>query len=312
MERIEYSKYGEPEVLKILEVSEPRINGDNKLLIKVLYSSLNAIDWKNRRGHFRLVSGIIKPRTKQGFDVVGVVVSKSENLSDFEIGEKVVGQFGNLTGGALSEYVILTNEQAVIAPDNVDIRELGAMPMAGTTAWQALFENAKLKPGDKLLINGGSSGVGHLAIQIAKAYGAEVTSVSSNRNLEFCKNIGADYTIDYTKEDFTKLNKKFDIVFDVVFNSSLKKVKPILNPTGVYIVTTPSPRLLYDMLWSKQAKLVSVRPNTKALKDICRLMAEGKVSVHIDKVYGIDEVVEAHKYVEQSRTKGKVIIKINE
>ncbi len=310
MRQVNYYKYGDAEVLKVVETSQPKLKGDDKILVKVLYSSLNAIDWKNRKGHFRLVSGFIKPRTKQGFDIVGIIVAKSENVTGYEINEKVIGQLGNLTGGALSDYVLLSTKQVVKAPSNIPNEQLGGLAMAGTTAWQALFENASLKAGDKVLINGGSSGVGHLAIQIAKAYGAQVTSVSSTKNIDFCKKLGADYTIDYTQEDFTTLDAKFDIIFDVVSNSSFKKVKKILKPKGIYIGTTPTPRLLIESLLTKQAKFVSVRPNKKALSDLSRLLEKGWLNVQIDQIYVLEEIVDAHKYMELSRARGKVIIKV--
>jgi NADPH:quinone reductase-like Zn-dependent oxidoreductase len=311
MKQVRYTKYGEADVLKIVDVPKPRIKPKNTILVKVNYSSLNAIDWKNRKGNFRFVSGLIKPRTKQGFDVVGVIVDKSENLTEYKIGDKVIGQLGNFTGGAFSEYVILSANQFIKAPTNIPDEQLGGLGMAGVTAWQALFEKAALKPGDKVLINGGSGGVGHMAIQIAKAYGAEITSVSSKSNFGFCKEMGADYTIDYATEDFTKNNKKFDIIFDVVFNSSYSKVKNILKPNGIYIGTTPSLELIKDILFTKRAKFVAVQPNKNALNDIARLIINNSLLVKIDKIFNLNEIVEANKYVEKSRTKGKVIIEID-
>jgi NADPH:quinone reductase-like Zn-dependent oxidoreductase len=207
---------------------------------------------------------------------------------------------------------VVEKSQIIIVPNEIDKEQLGGVPMAGTTAWLALFENAQLKKGQSVLINGGSSGVGHFAIQIAKAYGATVTSVSSAKNMDFCRSIGADYTIDYQKEDFSKLNRKFDIVFDVVFNSSFNKVKNILTSKGCYIGTTPSLQLIFDIITFRRAKFVSVRPDTKVLTDIVRLMKNKEVTVHIDRVFPLEEVVEAHKYMETSRTVGKVIIKIEQ
>lgn len=311
MKQVNYKKYGNSNVLKVVDVPKPVIKNKNSLLVKVKYSSLNAIDWKNRKGQFRIFSGLLKPRTKQGFDVVGIVMDKSFDVTDFEIKDKIIGQMGNFTGGALSEYVILTTKQAIKAPSNIPDEMLGGLALAGATAWQAFFENANLKKDDNVLINGGSSGVGHFAIQIAKAYGATVTSVSSGKNLDFCKSLGADKTIDYTKEDFTKLNDKFDIIFDVVFNASLKKVKNILNPKGIYIGTTPTLRLIMDKTFTNQAKFVAVRPNKKALTDLSRLMEDGLLTVKIDRIYNLEDIVEAHNYMEKSRTIGKVIIKIN-
>jgi NADPH:quinone reductase-like Zn-dependent oxidoreductase len=310
MKQVVYKKYGQAEVLKIIDTPRPIIKRKNTILVKVSYSSLNAIDWKNRKGHFRLVSGLFRPRTKQGFDVVGIIVEKAKNLTKYEIGDKIVGQLGNFSGGAFSEYVILTTNQFIKAPENIADEQLGGLGMAGVTAWQGLFEKAALKSGDQVLINGGSGGVGHMAIQIAKAYGAEVTSVSSKSNFEFCKKIGADYTIDYKTEDFTKKNKKFDIIFDVVFNSSFSKVKNILKPNGIYIGTTPSLELIKDIFFMKSAKFVAVQPNKTALNDLARLITNNSLLIKIDKIFDLNEIIEANRYVERSRTIGKVIIKI--
>ena len=311
MRQVQYDKYGNADLLKVVEIPSPHISENGQILVKVIYSSLNAIDWKNRKGDFRFVSGLLRPKTKQGFDVYGVVVDKSSDITEIDLNDRIVGQLGNMQGGALSEYVLLKTNQFIKVPNSLSGEQLGGLPMAGTTAWQAFLTNTKIKSGDKVLINGGSSGVGHLAIQIAKAYGAEVTTVSSTKNIHFCKSLGADKTVDYSTEDFTKLKEKFDIIFDVVFNSSLGKVKKILAKDGVYIGTTPSPRLLLDIIMNKQAKFVAVNPNITALKDLVRLMDKGLLKVHIDKIYGLSEIVEAHRNIEKSRTCGKVIIEID-
>lgn len=310
MKAVVYERYGDPHVLRVAEVAAPVIQKPHQLLVKIAYSSLNAIDWKNRRGDFRMVSGLWGPRIKQGFDFVGFVTEKADDVSDIQVGDRVVGQLGNFVGGALCEFVVVDASQVVVVPRALDSQQLAGMPMAATTAWQALFENAHLTAGQSVLVNGGSSGVGHFAIQIAKAYGAEVTSVSSGKNTAFCRRMGADTVIDYEKEDFSRLNRTFDVVFDVVFNTSYQRVKHLLTPTGCYIGTTPSLRLLSDIVFLRRAQFVAVRPNQKALADIVRLMEQGKVVTHIDRVFALDDIVEAHAYLQQSRTVGKVIVKV--
>ena len=310
MRQVVYNKYGSSDVLKVKDTDKPSLKNKNSLLIKVHYSSLNAIDWKNRKGDFRIASGLFKPRTKQGFDVVGSVENKSLDVQEFSIGEKIVALLGNFEGGALSEYITIKKENAVRIPEGIDMKEMAGIPMAGITAWMALVKSGKIKQGDNVLINGGSSGVGHLAIQIAKAYGAEVTSVSSTKNLEFCKALGADTVISYQTEDFLTRNEKYDIIFDVVFNKSLKKTRHLLTKKGIYIGTTPSITMIKELLLTKQAKFVSVKPNKEALTDLLRLVQENKLVVKIDKEFVLDNIVEAHNYIEQSRTIGKVIVKM--
>ena len=172
-----------------------------------------------------------------------------------------------------------------------------------------------LVSGSHILINGGSSGVGHYAIQIAKAYGGVVTATCSGKNFDFCRALGADNLINYRKEDLTEKGTQYDIIFDVVNNLSLERVKHIMKPNGVYIGTTPTPTLLWSILKSslnsKKAKFVAVKPNTVALSDICRLLEEGKLKTKIDKIFSLSEIIESHRYSELSRTCGKAIIQIN-
>ncbi len=315
MKRVEYFKYGKPDVLRVNEVNKPKLS-KGEILVKVMASSINAIDWKNRQGRFRYVSGLLKPRTKQGFDVAGLVEDTGYGISDIQTGDRVIGQLGNFQGGAFAEYVLLKNNQYCLAPPEISFLELAGIPMAATTAWQALFENAHLVSGAHVLINGGSSGVGHYAIQIAKAYGATVTAICSGKNFEFCRALGADTLIDYQKEDFTNKETQYDIIFDVVNNQSLEKVKRIMKQNAVYVGTTPTPNLLWSILksslTSKKAKFVAVRPNTKALRDISRLMEEGRLKTKIDKIFSLSKIIESHRYSELSRTRGKVIIQISE
>jgi len=310
MKQVLYSKYGNSNVLSVEEVDKPKIGKKNSILVRICYSSLNAIDWKNRKGDFRLVSGLVSPRTKQGFDVVGVVEEKSKDIENFDVGDRVVALLGNFTGGSLSDYIVLKTDNVVKIPKGIPLKEVAGLPMAGTTAWLALVKLGGLKKNDKVLINGGSSGVGHLAIQIAKAYGAEVTSISSTKNLDFCKKLGADFTISYQNENFLEYKSTFNIIFDVVFNASYKKTQHLLSQDGIYIGTTPTVAMITELLRYKRAKFVAVQPNAEALKDLLHLMNENKLKVEIDKEFLLNDIVEAHNYIEQSRTVGKVVINI--
>lgn len=315
MKKVSYKKYGNSQVLKINDVDIP-VPTKNEILVKVMASSINAIDWKNRKGRFRLVTGLIKPRVQQGFDISGIVEKVGSNISDIHRGSRIIGQLNNFKGGAFAEYAILKKGQYIEAPSKIPFLNLAGLPMAATTAWQALLKNANLKENSMVLINGGSSGVGHYAIQIAKAYGAKVTAVCSTKNLEFCYSLGADYCIDYTKSDFTKQKIKYDIIFDVVNNKSLKNVRNVLQRKGIYIGTTPTLQLLTSILFSmfsgKKAQFVAVQPDIKALKDILNLVLKKKLDTIIDKTFPIDKIVEAHDYSEQSRTVGKVIISMKD
>lgn len=311
MRKVTQSQYGDASVLKIIECDKPRITKKGQVLVKVRYSSLNAIDWKNRKGLFRIFSGWFSPRTQPGFDIVGSIVGKSEDVKDLMLGDKVLSLLGTLNGGAFSEYVVLNAEYAIKIDSNMDEAVLGGLPMAASTAWMALVDNGKLKQGDKVLVNGGSSGVGHYAIQIAKSFGAEVTAVSSGKNERFCTELGADYTVNYQNEKFTEKTERYNIIFDVVSNSSIREVKQILAPHGTYIDTNMSFSLMKDLLIHRQAKFVSVHPDRKVLQEIVWMAEADKLRTRIAKIYLMDDIIEAHKDLEQSHTVGKIIIKVH-
>ncbi|MCE8595714.1 zinc-binding dehydrogenase [Bacteroides fragilis] len=309
MRKVSFDYCGEADVLQIKEMPYPHIKGKNKVLVKTLYSSLNAVDWKYRRGYFRFVTQFLS--TNLGYDIVGEIVEKSDNLSNYRIGDIIIGLLPTLIGGTHSEYVVLTLGQFVVIPSIDDLKEIAGLPMAGVTAWMALVKKANIKEGQKVLINGGSSGVGHLAIQLAKIYGAEVTSISSGRNEDFCRSIGADHTINYQQRKISSLDDKYDIFFDVVSNSSIREVKPILNTGGVYVDTNISFTLIRDMLFNSHVKFVYVHPHVEALTELLNFVMAKILKVHIDKVFKFEEIIEAHQYIEKSRTVGKVIIEFD-
>ncbi len=311
MKKVIYNKCGDPDVLKIVDIDKTNLKVQkDEILVKMLYSSINAVDWKYRRGHFRFFTKMFN--TNLGYDIVGEVVNVSENVSQYKKGDIILGLLPTLKGGAHSEYALLSENQCIPVSSTMDLKELAGIPMAGITAWISLIQKAKLRKGQSVLVNGGSSGVGHLAIQLAKAYGAEVTSVSSGKNELFCKELGADYTINYETKDFRKSSKKYDIIFDVVSNTSINEIKPILNPGGYFVDTNISFSLVKDMLfYPSKVKFVYVYPYKKALTDLYRLVKEKKIRVHIDKTFSLNQIVNAHKYAESSRTTGKVIIDIS-
>ncbi len=310
MRRVEYEEYGEPDVLKVVAVAEPRLSKGDQVLVQVAASSINAIDWKNRQGRFRLVSGLIRPRTRQGFDLVGRVVEVGGEVSRLQPGDWVIGLLGNLVGGAFAERVVASENQLTKVNRNGDIHSLAGMPLAASTAWIALFEKGDLKPAKRVLVNGGSSGVGSYAIQIARAHGAEVTAVCSSANGEFCEELGAHRVIDYAVGDFVRSDSTYDIIFDVVNNRSLREVKRILAMEGNYIGTIPVPRLIREIMTSPRAHFVAVRPDKNVLACLVQLYEQGTLRTPVDRVYGLSEIVDAHRYAERSRTRGKVIIEI--
>lgn len=304
MKKLSIRKYGDAGVLYLKELDIPILKSSNKILVKVLHSSLNAVDWKYRKGYFSLFTRLF--RTNLGFDVVGEVIDSS--TSSCRKGDLIMGLFPNLQGGAHSEYVVLNEGQFITISPQMNIIELAGLPMAGITAWLALTKKAKIKKGDKVLINGGSSGVGHIAIQLAKYYGAEVTSISSRKNQEFCMKLGADYTISYQDTDIVTLEKQFDIVFDIVANLPIIKVNQILASKGYYINTNISLRLIVNMIFCRGIKFVYASPRIDGFTELYKLIKSQKIRVHIDRIFLFNDIIAAHQYVERSRTTGKVII----
>src|SRR5947207_11128206 len=227
MKAIVYCEYGSPDVLKFEDVEKP-VSNDNQVLIKVRAASLNALDvymirdaWLNR-----LIFGLRKPKdTRLGRDVAGQVEAVGKNVTEFKPGDEVFG----ICRGALAQYACASERGLVMKPANVTFEQAASIPLAGLTALQGLREG-KIQPGQKVLINGATGGVGTFAVQIAKSLGAEVTAVCSTRNVELVRSIGADHVIDYTKEDFTKSDERYDLIFDCVSNHPLSTCRPILNP----------------------------------------------------------------------------------
>lgn len=234
MKAIVYCEYGSPDVLKFEDVEKP-VPNDNQVLIKVRAASLNALDAYVIRDTWlgRLFFGLRKPRnTGLGRDVAGQVEAVGKNVTQFKPGDEV---FGISHTGSLAEYAVTPERALVIKPANVSFEQAASLPVAGLTALQGLREG-KIQPGQKVLVNGATGGVGTFAVQIAKSLGAEVTAVCSTRNADLVRSIGADHVIDYTKEDFTKSDQRYDVIFDNVGNHSFAERRRVLNPKGICVL----------------------------------------------------------------------------
>src|ERR1700757_3312355 len=232
MKAIVYCEYGPPEVLQLKEIEKPT-PADNEVLVKVRAAGTNPLDGMHT-GRARIVTGLRKPRlTGAGTDFAGTVEAIGKNVTAFKPGDEV---FGAKTG-AFAEYVCVRDDRAIVSkPSNVTFEEAGSVAVAATTALQGLRDKGKLQAGQRVLVNGASGGVGTFAVQIAKAYGAEVTGVCSGRNIDLVRSIGADHVIDYTKEDFTKSSQRYDLIFDNVGNHSYSERRDILTPNGICVM----------------------------------------------------------------------------
>lgn len=315
--------YGSPDVLRVEEVARPAV-ADNQLLIRVHAAALNPLDWHFMRGTpylVRLMAGFGRPDdVRVGVDFSGTVEAVGRRVSRFKPGDEVFGG----KHGAAAEYVSVAEDGAIaLKPANISFEQAAAVPIAAITALQALRDQGKIHAGEKVLINGASGGVGTFAVQIAKAYGAEVTGVCSTRNLDMVRAIGADHVIDYTREDFTRSGQRYDLVFDTVGNRALLDYRRVLTPTGIFVGVGgesrdnwigPMRRWLDARMLapfvSQKLRMFLAELNAPDLTVLAGLMREGKVTPVIDRRYGLDEAADAMRYLEKGHARGKVIISV--
>lgn len=315
MKAVVINRYGDPDVLEYQDIEKPAIKPD-QLLVQVRASSVNPVDWKVRQGHLQLLSGFKFPLL-MGADLSGVVVEIGSQVTQFQPGDEIYTFLNPLKGGAYAQYAPVPASSAAKKPANITHEQAASVPIAGLTALQALIDLGTIKPGQKVLINGASGGVGTFAVQIAKALNAEVTGVCSTKNLELVKSLGADFTIDYTQTDFTQQGVQYDIIFDTVGLKSFATCEKSLFPEGVYISTLPNvddfaPVVVSWLLPGKKAKLVLAEPKSRDLEILRILIESGKVQPVIDRTYKLSEVVEAHTYSESGRAVGKIVLSVED
>lgn len=317
MRAITFSRYGSPEVLELTDIEKP-FPKEDEILVKVHASSVNIAEWYAMTGLFlaRIGNGIIKPKdTRLGVDFAGVVEEVGNKVTDFRPGDEVFGG----RSGAFAEYVTLRKAIAH-KPANVTFEEAAAVPTAGITALQGLRDHGKIQPGQKVLINGASGGVGSFAVQIAKALGAEVTAVCSTQNMEHARSLGADQVIDYTKEDFTRSGQRYDLLLDVNGRGSWFDYRRVLAPEAkVVIVGGPRTPVIGPLSHVVQMKIASLgskrkvaffvaqfnREDMGVLKD---LLESGKVKPFVERTYPLSKIADAMRHLGGGHAKGKIVI----
>ncbi|MCW5911433.1 MAG: NAD(P)-dependent alcohol dehydrogenase [Cyclobacteriaceae bacterium] len=303
-------QYGGPEILQLEEVEKPSLKDDH-ILVKVMANSANPADWHIIRGKpffARFSFGLFKPKDKiPGADFAGIVEAAGNHVMHVKAGDSVFGE--SLNGGAFAEYICVPANVCAAMPEGIDFPTMASVPVAGLTALQALITHGQLKAGESVLINGSSGGVGHFAVQIAKAYGARVTAVCSGRNIEFVKALGADHVIAYDRENIRQHNGNYDLVIDTNGNLSHKDFTR-MGQRGVLVGFTTVSRMIPVLLKSAFSKFPLVqftaKANTKDLETLASLVKEGKINVHIEKTYSYKEIPQAISYIEAMRTRGKV------
>jgi len=315
-------RYGPPSVLESSEVEIP-LPGRGDVLVKVGAASVHPGDYFVMTGEpyiLRLVFGLRRPRHGvPGMDLAGVVAAVGKDVTDLRPGDEV---FGWSTAGALAEYACVPADHLVPVPANVPVVHAAAMPTSAMTALQALRNIANVGPGQTVLVTGASGGVGSFAVQIAKAFGAEVTGVCSIRNVELVHSLGADHVIDYTRTDFTRAEKRYDVILDNVEAQPLVAVRRALAPTGVLIPNSgrggrwlgPIPRIVKARVLSgftrQQLKPFTSIGKRQDLLTLADLLATGQVRAVIDRTYALDDAADALRYVAAGHTQGKVVITI--
>lgn len=327
MQAIVHHEYGTAEVLRLEEVDRP-LPGENQVLVKVHAAAVNPLDWHYMRGTpyvMRILgAGILRPKsTRLGADMAGRVVAIGRKVTRFRPGDEVFGT----ARGALAEYVLASEDRIVLKPDPLSFEHAAAVPVAALTALQGLRDKGHLQAGQKVLINGASGGVGTFAVQIAKAFGAEVTGVCSTRNVERVRSLGADHVVDYTKDDVTRGSARYDVILDNVGTRPLAEFRRVMTPDGTYVLIGgggpddgrwigpmlgPLKALLYSPFVSQEFVSLLAAINTADLGVMRDLMTGGKVRPVIDRTYPLRGVPDAIRYLETGRARGKVVITVEE
>ena len=313
MKAFVWEKYGPPETLRMAEVEMPTPEAD-EVLVRVLAVSVNPADWHSLRGKplfSRATLGLLRPKHKiLGVDIAGQVEAVGSDVTQFKPGDGVYANLLDHGYGGFAEYVSVPADVMSLKPANLSFEEAAAVPMAAVTALQGLRHHGEIRPGHKVLINGTSGGVGTFAVQIAKSYGPEVTGVTSTRNIDLVRSLGADHVVDYTRDDFTRAGRRYDLIFDTVGNRSVSDLRRALAEGGKASVTgfTSVAKMMGTSLrGGKDIAMVKAQVTTKDLELLSELIEAGKVRPQIDRRYPFAEIPAAIAYLEQGRARGKVV-----
>jgi NADPH:quinone reductase-like Zn-dependent oxidoreductase len=327
MKAIVRERFGSPDVLQLKEIEKPAPNDIRGVLVKVYASSVNPADRYDVNGMsfalrlvlplFRMGVGVRRPKEPQvGMDLAGTVEAVSSNVTQFKPGDEVygVGYHG------YAEYAVARENRVALKPKNRSFEESAAVPIAGFTALQALRNHGHIEPGKKVLINGAGGGVGTFAVQIAKSFGAEVTGVTNTQNLDMVRSLGADHVIDYTKEDFTKNEKRYDLICDIASAHSPSSYKRIMNPNGICVIVGFRDKVISRLIYfvirkrfstgDKKFKFFVAKSNQEDLAFMKELMEAGKITPVIDRRYQLSETPQAIKYLGEGKARGKIVITI--
>lgn len=318
MKAVVYTRYGSPDVLRIADVQTP-VPKVGEVLVKVCAVSLNGSDWEVLRGKplYSRIGAPFRPRRHiLGSDIAGRVEAAGPGTTLLRVGDDVFADAFSHLGG-FAEYVCLPETALARMPAGMTHEEAAALPQAGAIALQGILDKGRVQPGDKVLINGAGGGSGMYAIQLAKLHGAEVTGVDNGEKLEFMRRLGADYAIDYTREDFTRNGRTYDVILDLAAHRSVFAYRGSLSPGGRYLYVGGSVATLLQTLLlgpligrarDKKLRLLVVRQGVQNLAQLVELCQAGKVATHIDRRYELTDAPEALRYFGEGHAKGKVVV----
>jgi NADPH:quinone reductase-like Zn-dependent oxidoreductase len=321
MRAIVQTEYGSTDMLSLKEIDKPAVS-DNNVLVQVHAASVNSGDWHLMRGTPYLIrpmfGGLLKPKIKiLGFDVAGRIEAVGKDVTQFKPGDEVFGDLSGCGFGAFAEYVCATEAALALKPVAITFAEAATVPGAGVAALQGLRDVGQIQPGQKVLINGASGGVGSFAVQIAKAFGADVTAVCNKKKMDMVRSLGANHIIDYTQTDVTQTGQRYDLILDAAAYRSVFDYLPILTSEGTYVLVGGSTARFFQVMFlgslisrisHRRVKCLASKPNQMDLITLREFMVEGKITPYIDQRYNLSEVPTAIRYLEQRQVLGKVAI----
>jgi NADPH:quinone reductase-like Zn-dependent oxidoreductase len=323
MKAVVYRAYGIPEILPCEDVPKP-VPSDGEVLVRVRAAASNPMDYHLMTGFWlmRLMTGLRKPKQpRSGVDLAGEVEAVGKNVTRFKPGDAVFG----VARGAFAEYVCALENKLALKPPHLSFEQAAAIPVAGMTALQFLRDKARVQPGQKVLITGASGGVGHFAVQIAKAFGAEVTATCSTRSIDLVRSLGADHIIDYTREDFTRGADRYDVILDAVGSRPFSACRRVMTPKGIFLPVGarpdgrwlgPLPRLLTLLVSrpfvSQRILFFMPRVNPEDLTALAKLTEANQVTPVVDRVYPLSEAAQALRYLKEGHPRGKVVVRVQD
>jgi NADPH:quinone reductase-like Zn-dependent oxidoreductase len=317
MRAIRYRRFGPPEVLEVVDIDPPE-PAAGEIKVRVAAASLNPLDWKIRDGHLRIVPVLARPPRGTGTDFAGEIVAIGGGPGPRHAGERVFGSlspFGRQ--GSCAEFVTVPAHHAVAMPPSLTFEQAATLPIAGGTAVQALVDDARLIPGQRVLITGGAGGVGHFAVRYAKHLGAHVTATCGSANVEFLSGLGADRVIDYTRTDVLACGETFDVIFDAVNAFDWRRARRLLVPGGLYLgtagstsaaITTGVGAFVSSIAGGIRVRNLMLRANDASLQRLAALAAAGVLQPHVERRVGLEEVAEAQRAMQRGHGRGKFVV----